>query len=76
MIWELLNDGCVDPTVINRNGKNCLELSAWYGHDSIFRLLLDDPRVDPNVVNYFGDNCLHLSAMAGSVAIFKLQIAE
>jgi hypothetical protein len=77
MICELLKNGCVDPTVINNIGNNCLHISAREGYDKVVKLLLDDPRMDPSLCNSFGQNCLHLQSICdGGIALFKLIFEE
>jgi hypothetical protein len=79
MIFELLKDGCVDPMVMRSYSGgygNCLQVSAWNGHNSIVKLLLDDCRIDPSAVDNNGYNCLHLSAKNGYDCIVKLLLQD
>jgi ankyrin repeat protein len=56
----LLDDGRVYPSVVNRQGNNCVHVSATNGRDCIAKLILNDVRVDLSVVDNNGNNCLHL----------------
>jgi hypothetical protein len=47
----LLEDGRIDPSVVDNDGDNCLHFSAMNGHESVVKLLLEDGRVDPCAVN-------------------------
>jgi ankyrin repeat protein len=79
MIFELLQDGCVDPKAMRSHWgqhRNCLHVAAYNGFDSIVKLLLQDARVNPSALDSMRMNCVELSAWNGHVSTVKLLLDD
>jgi ankyrin repeat protein len=74
----LLEDGRVDPSVIDNRGNSALHTACEneIGNTEIVRLLLEDARTNPMAQNFFQQNALMIACQYKLIEIIKILLED